>query len=60
MLCFDKFTGEHNNKIHFKVFGFCGSISLKETVSKGNILFSLPVGFHRTKFPLEKCCSNAI
>ena len=28
MLCFDKFTGEHNNKKHFLIFPFCGSISL--------------------------------
>ena len=28
MLCFDKLTGEHNNKKHFLIFWFCGSISL--------------------------------
>ena len=31
MLCFDKQTGEHNNKKHFKKFSFGGNISLRSS-----------------------------
>ena len=30
MLCFDKLTGEHNNKKHFYFFSFCWGISLSK------------------------------
>ena len=30
MLCFNKLSGEHNAKKHFKQFPFCGSISLNK------------------------------
>ena len=34
MLCFDKLTGEYNNKKQFQIFSFCGSISLKVCINK--------------------------